>query len=370
MASPDGGVYNSAQNVALSTDESATIYYTANGTDPTETSNVYTTPITITDSTMLKFFAKDLAGNKECIKTETYNITPIMKGDINGNHAVNLIDGILAMRVISGTTPIQPVYKRASVRGDDKIGLEDVIYIFQIVADLREIPANWNIKQNGNIIEIYYGSGTDYPQYAALDLESSYFRLNYGSTSGWGTSIILLPSFWEAEVLYQGAPIKALFNTDGADIIINYEGTLSHLNVNGQLRIAPPSGNSISATVSAAVNGDAELSSKTGEAFKPVMLSSMHISSAAWDAKSAYVDSQVFQIPQSGWIIQPPVMGKVFGLQGGTSTWKNNAPTIELIFKENMLITGSRNTNDDNVGFWAASDTVIPSWQYRVIAKP
>lgn len=233
---------------------------------------------------------------------------------------------------------------------------------------------NWNIKQNGSIIEIAYGSGTNYPQYAALHLESSYFRMNYGPNSGWGTSVILLPSFWEGGILHQGAPITATWNTDGADIIITFTGTTSSLIVKGQLRISPPGQNSISASVSITVNGTVVLDNRPGEAFKPVMLSSMHISSDMWDAQSACVDSQSFQMPQSGWIIQPPATGKVFGLKGGTSTWKNNAPTIEVVFGQDIQVTGwvtsSTDPNDDNVGLWAATDSLLTSWQYKATAQP
>lgn len=48
----------------------------------------------------------------------------------------------------------------------------------------------WSVRQNGDIVEIAYGSGTDFPQDAALHLDSSYFRMNYGPDSGWGTSVI------------------------------------------------------------------------------------------------------------------------------------------------------------------------------------
>lgn len=246
--------------------------------------------------------------------------------------------------------------------------------LFSGCCDRKPFPG-WSIKENGTIIEIAYGSGTDCPQYAALHRESSYFRMNYGANSEWGTSVILLPSFWEGGILHQGAPITATLNTDGADIIITFTAAISSLKVDGQLRISPPTQNSISALVSISVMGNIELdTNRPGEAFKPVMLSSMHISSDIWDAQSAYVDSQSFQVPQSGWIIDPPTTGKVFGLKGGTSTWKTNAPTIEVSFEQDMTIAGwvttSTNPNDDNVGFWAASDVVIPSWQYQVSAKP
>jgi YD repeat-containing protein len=78
-ASPTGGTYGSAQSVTLScTDGSGSgcdkIYYTTDGTTPTTSSSVYSSPIDISETATLKFFAKDLAGNSEMVKTQVYTI--------------------------------------------------------------------------------------------------------------------------------------------------------------------------------------------------------------------------------------------------------------------------------------------------------
>ena len=72
--SPSGGTYGRSQNVTLSADEPATIYYTLDGGAPTTSSAVYSGPIRISADTTLKFFSKDTAGNREATKTETYDI--------------------------------------------------------------------------------------------------------------------------------------------------------------------------------------------------------------------------------------------------------------------------------------------------------
>ncbi len=64
---------------------------------------------------------------------------------------------------------------------------------------------SWSVTQRGSIIEIAYGNGTDFPQYAALHLESSYLRMNYGPDSGWGTSVILLSFLLEEGHLLSGS---------------------------------------------------------------------------------------------------------------------------------------------------------------------
>ena len=148
-----------------------------------------------------------------------------------------------------------------------------------------------------------------------------------------GTSIILLPCFWDAGTYYQGAPIAATWRSEGVDLVILFTGLISNLAVRGQIRLTPPAENLISGTVMVQVDGRADLDRRPGEAFKSVTLSSMHISMDCWDAASAQVDSQSFQIPRRGWIISPPAIGRAFAFRAGSSSWKTKAPTLEIVFK-------------------------------------
>ncbi len=78
--STPGGKYSSIQNVSLScTDNSGgsgcdKTYYTEDGSEPTTSSTVYATAISISSTTTLKFFSVDLAGNSESVQTEAYNV--------------------------------------------------------------------------------------------------------------------------------------------------------------------------------------------------------------------------------------------------------------------------------------------------------
>jgi Chitobiase/beta-hexosaminidase C-terminal domain/RHS Repeat len=74
--SPSGGAYNTAQSVTLACNDGSgsgcdKTYYSTNGTDP---STPYTSPISISATTTLKFFSKDLASNNESVKTQVYTI--------------------------------------------------------------------------------------------------------------------------------------------------------------------------------------------------------------------------------------------------------------------------------------------------------
>jgi hypothetical protein len=75
-----GGVFNTPQSVILTCYDGTgsgcnNIFYTTDGTTPTTSSPVYLSPINVSATTMLKFFARDSAGNSEAVKTETYTIS-------------------------------------------------------------------------------------------------------------------------------------------------------------------------------------------------------------------------------------------------------------------------------------------------------
>jgi len=78
-AQPTGGIYVAylgVQPVTLSANEAATIYYTLDGSIPTDGSAVYGGPISATDAnpTTIRYFAVDPAGNVSEAKTELYEI--------------------------------------------------------------------------------------------------------------------------------------------------------------------------------------------------------------------------------------------------------------------------------------------------------
>ncbi len=74
IASPSGGTYSESVSVTLVPSEIATVYYTTNGSTPNLSSPTYSGPITMTQSTTLRFFAVDLASNQSPIVTSQYTI--------------------------------------------------------------------------------------------------------------------------------------------------------------------------------------------------------------------------------------------------------------------------------------------------------
>ncbi len=76
-ASPEGRKYSSEQYVKLSCKDDSgqcKTFYTTDGSDPTIKSPIYSSLITISSSTRLKFFSMDASGNRDSIQTEYYYV--------------------------------------------------------------------------------------------------------------------------------------------------------------------------------------------------------------------------------------------------------------------------------------------------------
>jgi len=58
-------------------------------------------------------------------------------GDVKEDGNVDLVDAVVALQVCAGMIPVEAVNIRADVNKDNKIGLEEVIYILQKVAGMR-----------------------------------------------------------------------------------------------------------------------------------------------------------------------------------------------------------------------------------------
>jgi hypothetical protein len=72
---PAGGIYSSAQTVKLSdSDSNAKIYYTTNGTTPSASSTLYTTPVSVTVSETIKAIAVDPALTNSNVTSAAYVI--------------------------------------------------------------------------------------------------------------------------------------------------------------------------------------------------------------------------------------------------------------------------------------------------------
>lgn len=112
-ASVLGGTYTSTQNVTLSANETATIYYTVDGSTPTTSSTVYSTSIVVSTSTTLKYFGRDTAGNASSIQTQIYTLGAATTG-VSLNKTVSSVEEGLTIQLIATVTPSNAVNQAVS----------------------------------------------------------------------------------------------------------------------------------------------------------------------------------------------------------------------------------------------------------------
>jgi len=234
-------------------------------------------------------------------------------------------------------------------------------------------PSAWSLSLRGHVLEAGFGHGRHFPQYAALHTDSGFLRLNGGPGSDWGTSLVVLPSFWEAGQYHQGGPISVTSRESPSSLIMSFSGSISSLRVLGELHFGQPETDGIACEVRVSVEGEVRLDHRPGEAFKPMLASSMHVSGERWDVESIRIDSRRFAIPEQGWIVEPVAIGRRVLLCGGSSKWKRRAPSLEIQLDDSMEITGwktpSTDPDDDNIGVWAAADHVMHQWRYVIRAR-
>ena len=232
----------------------------------------------------------------------------------------------------------------------------------------------WKIDRSRGTLRIGYGRLRDYPQYAVLHLKSSYLRAVYARHAGWGTSCILMPAFWTEQRYYQGAPVEVQTTIDEPDLLLAFRGTIGGLRVNGEIRLNPPQNRELAARVSVFTQGTVNLADRPDDAFKPAMLSSMHVSTDRWDAAWAFADGERMPFPENGPLDTPGNPVRRWGVEGGSCRWKRAAPRVEVTMDRPRPVNGwctkSENPNHDNVGVWAVTSHVLESWHCRLRFLP
>ena len=232
--------------------------------------------------------------------------------------------------------------------------------------------STWTVTKNGNLLQISYGTPTSSPQYVALYLDSSYYRLNTGPGCSWGSSVILWPSYWAGGKLFQGGPVTNYsWTSAGSTLVLSLSGSVGALKCRAIMRISAPSAHTLEATVTETNSGIVKLDSRPNEAFKPVFVSSMKVSPTKWDSYNLKTDSGLAWYPTSGFV-NSPVSSLNLQVTGGNSDWQINTPTLTIKLDKARIVTGwvtnSANPNDDNVGIWAASSLVERAFSYTITA--
>jgi hypothetical protein len=114
----------------------------------TGTTYVYDGPALTAGGSYYHIQVRDADGNFSMVGVPFTYSGEILKGDIDGNGVVNLVDAILAVKVIAGQTPdgIRENYGMSGtdVNGDGQVGLHEGLYILQRIAGLRDALNVWH----------------------------------------------------------------------------------------------------------------------------------------------------------------------------------------------------------------------------------
>lgn len=163
---PEGGTFEGSVTIIISVNENATTYYTLDGSTPTTASSVYTTPFEITETTTLKFFSVDEAGNVEDVKTRVFTIvekeystTDITYDKSNSGYAGSI--NIFGYGTDTVQTGLAGMYNGESIRGIVSFNTSglDLSNVSSVV--LRLHVENWSSAVNSISIDVvngYFGS--------------------------------------------------------------------------------------------------------------------------------------------------------------------------------------------------------------------
>ncbi|HHJ13189.1 MAG TPA: hypothetical protein ENJ79_02270, partial [Gammaproteobacteria bacterium] len=165
LITPPGGVYANSVDVEIqSGTENALIYYTFDGTDPTEASSLYTQALTIDGSAILKARAYSGGYTESGIATESYTITTPKEGTfIQGGGA----DALLVMEV-------EHYAEKVSRGGKD--WLPDTTTGYSGDGALAALP------DNGSLINTDYVTQSPYVQF---NVEFRRSGIHYVWVRGW-----------------------------------------------------------------------------------------------------------------------------------------------------------------------------------------
>lgn len=239
----------------------------------------------------------------------------------------------------------------------------------------------WTARRRRGVLEVMYGTEGDRPQYAALHLHSSYFRLTPGPHAAWGTSVVLAPVLWQRGAVgpSQGAKVRDLVvDAGGTEFHLAFQATVAKVLAQVRVKLAPPQNGEIRAVVMVETAGEVPLEiDRPWDMCKLVMLSSMHISPDRWDAQAAWVGSQPVPLPAADWLLPEPLPAQCFGLRGGHARWQQQrrvgpAPSVEITLDRTLPVTGwltpNKTVRDDNLALWAAGEELPHSWTYQIAA--
>ena len=237
----------------------------------------------------------------------------------------------------------------------------------------------WSVRRRSRVLEVSFGPPGHLPEVAALHLSSGYLRLTYTPGGAWGTSVVLLPSFWAEGRYHQGAPLEVAWREHGDRLALSLSARPGRprgrraggLDVRGELRIAPPRRDGRSPPPPSSPRARSAWTTGRTPSSRCCSPRCTPPATAGTPAAPCWTAPRR-RSPTPAPSARPGRPVRRLGLEGGTSAWKREAPTIEVAFDRALAaggwVTPSTNPDDDNVALWAASDGGLDAWHYVISA--
>ena len=153
--------------------ENGTIYYTKDGTDPTVTSNVYSSPIKISETTTVKAFVMDTEGNFSAVAEHTYTIVPSI-----ANTQEKAYTTAEAIELIKKTSEAQLA--------------EEKVYVKGVVSKVESYNSKYGSITywlDKDAFEVYSGLGLDSTNFNAMsDVEVGATVIVYGNVKKYNST--------------------------------------------------------------------------------------------------------------------------------------------------------------------------------------
>lgn len=217
VITPAEGVYVEAQEVTITAAADNKVYYTLDGSKPTDASTLYTAPFTVSEATTIKAIAVDPDDNASSVATTIIAIAEGAKGD--GTE----------------TAPYNAIAANAGALA----GMTNSVYIEGIIVSVKSIDTG----SNGNAEYYISADGTEKDQlyiYRGYGLNGAKFTSAEDLKPGMKVTVNgSLSTYQNVPQIGTGSKIVELDTTGVEDIEINENAPVEYYNLQG-VRVENP----------------------------------------------------------------------------------------------------------------------------------